>query len=80
MEETFAWKDGLFRFNGANIATIMKQAARWYGVEVIYKDKIDETFVAEIPRNVNLSKLLELLELTKQVHFNIEGKVVTVTH
>jgi ferric-dicitrate binding protein FerR (iron transport regulator) len=79
MEETFAWKDGVFRFNGAGIATIMKQAARWYGVEVVYKDKIDETFVAEIPRNVNLSKLLELLELTKQVHFNIEGKAVTVT-
>ncbi|HRP57972.1 FecR family protein [Agriterribacter sp.] len=79
MEETFAWKDGLFRFNGAGIATIMKQAARWYGVEVVYKDRIDETFVAEIPRHVNLSKLLELLELTKQVHFNIEGKTVTVT-
>ena len=79
MEETFAWKDGLFRFNGSGIETIMKQAARWYGVEVVYKDKIDEAFVAEIPRNVNLSKLLELLELTKQVHFNIEGKAVIVT-
>ena len=79
MEETLAWKDGLFRYNGADIITIMKQAARWYGVEVVYKDKIDETFVAEIPRNVNLSKLLELLELTKQVHFTIEGKTVTVT-
>lgn len=79
MEETFAWKNGLFRFNGAGIETIMKQAARWYGVEVVYKDKIDEAFVAEIPRNVNLSKLLELLELTKQVHFNVEGKTVIVT-
>ena len=79
MEETFVWKDGLFRFNGSGIETIMKQAARWYGVEVVYKDKIDEAFVAEIPRNVNLSKLLELLELTKQVHFNIEGKAVIVT-
>lgn len=79
IDETLAWKDGLFRFNGTDIETIMRQVARWYGVEVIYKDKITEQFVAEIPRSVNVSKLLELLELTKQVHFTINSKVITVT-
>jgi ferric-dicitrate binding protein FerR (iron transport regulator) len=79
MEETLAWKDGLFRFNGTDIETIMRQVARWYNVEVIYKDKINEQFVAEIPRSVKVSKLLELLELTKQVHFIISDKTITVT-
>lgn len=79
LDETLAWKDGVFRFNGTGIETIMRQVARWYGVEVIYKDKIAEQFVAEIPRSVNVSKLLELLELTKQVQFTINNKVITVT-
>ena len=79
MEETLAWKDGLFRFNGTDIETIMRQVARWYNVEVIYKDKISEQFVAEIPRSVKVSKLLELLELTKQVHFIINKRTITVT-
>ncbi|MCU0384579.1 MAG: FecR family protein [Flavihumibacter sp.] len=79
LEETLAWKNGLFQFNGTNIETIMRNVARWYGVEVVYKDKIEEQFVAEIPRNVNMSKLLELLELTKQVKFSINNKVITVS-
>ncbi|MBX2924243.1 MAG: FecR domain-containing protein [Chitinophagaceae bacterium] len=79
MDEILAWKDGVFRFNGTDIETIMRQVARWYGVEVVYKDKIAEQFVAEIPRGVNVSKLLELLELTKQVHFTVNNKVITVT-
>lgn len=79
MDEIMAWKDGVFRFNGTDIETIMRQVARWYGVEVVYKDKIGELFVAEIPRSVNVSKLLELLELTKQVRFSVNNKVITVT-
>lgn len=79
IKETLAWKNGLFQFNGTNIETIMRIVSRWYGVEVVYKDKIEEQFVAEIPRNVNVSKLLELLELTKQVKFSVNNKVITVT-
>lgn len=79
LEETLAWKNGIFQFNGTNIETIMRNVARWYGVEVVYKDKIEEQFVAEIPRNVPVSKLLELLELTKQVKFSVNNKVITVT-
>jgi ferric-dicitrate binding protein FerR (iron transport regulator) len=78
LNEVAAWKNGLFLFNGARIETIMRQVGRWYGVDVDYKDKLSEEFVAEIPRNVPLSKLLLLLEGTGQVHFSIAGKKVTV--
>jgi transmembrane sensor len=79
IEGTLAWKDGLFSYNGADIETIMRQVARWYGVNVVYKDKIAEQFVVEIPRTVTVSKLLSLMEATRQVHFTIEGKTITVT-
>ncbi|WP_431209896.1 FecR family protein [Puia sp. P3] len=78
LEEVLAWKNGEFRFNGASIAVIMDQLARWYGAEVRYKDDIREEFVAKIPRNVPISKVLKYLEATGQVKFAIDGNVITV--
>jgi len=75
---TLAWKNGLFAYEGADIATIMRQLARWYDVTIDYRDRVTETFVAQIPRDVPLSKALTLLEGTGQVHFIIQGKRVTV--
>lgn len=76
---TLAWKNGLFAYEGADITTIMRQLARWYDITVDYRSRITESFVAEIPRDVPLSKALSLLEATGQVHFIIRGKQVTVT-
>jgi len=78
IEETLAWKNGFFYFKGADIKTIMNQLSRWYGVSVKYKDKIDEEFVAEISRDVPVSKVLEMLQLTNQVHFKFEDGTISV--
>lgn len=78
MEATLAWKDGIFLFNNASLPAIMQQLSRWYGVSVVYRDSIHASFVADIPREVPLSQVLKLLELTKHVHFEIENKTVTV--
>jgi ferric-dicitrate binding protein FerR (iron transport regulator) len=78
LEEVLAWKNGEFRFKGAPIEVIMEQVSRWYGAEVVYKDKINEEFVARVPRDVPASKLLHYLEETGQVHFSIEDKTITV--
>jgi hypothetical protein len=79
MEEVLAWKDGVFRFDGSTVQTIMHQMERWYGVNVVYDDKVEGEFVAEIPRDVPISEVLKLLELTKKVHFKINGKTISVT-
>jgi transmembrane sensor len=78
LDEAVAWKNGRFRFNGSSIEEIMKQAARWYDIDVVYHDRIPETFVAKISRNVPISRLLDLLEMTQQVAFTVEGNKVTV--
>lgn len=78
IDEVMAWKNGRFNFNGASMEEIMTQLSRWYDIEIVYKDKVAENFVAKISRDVPLSRLLALLEMTKQVSFSIEGKKVTV--
>ena len=78
IEETMAWKNDIFKFTNASIESVMLQVSRWYDLDVVYKTKVTHHFVAEIPRNVPLSELLRLLELTDQVHFKIEGRKVIV--
>jgi len=75
-DDVVAWKNEMFSFNGADIHTIMRQVSRWYDVEVIIKGAIEEKFVGELPRNVNVSSLLKMLETTGAVKFKIEpGKI-----
>src|SRR5581483_7319365 len=78
LDEVLAWKNGEFRFNGASIEVIMDALIRWYGAEVVYKDQIKEEFVARIPRDVPVSKVLKYLEATGQVHFGIDGNKIIV--
>ncbi|NIG57556.1 FecR family protein [Chitinophaga sp. Cy-1792] len=73
-----AWKEGLFYFNGADIATILSEVERYYNVEVVYQANVNDVFVAKIPRDVPVSQLLNLLEMTNLVHFRIEGRKITV--
>ncbi|SKD00885.1 FecR family protein [Chitinophaga ginsengisegetis] len=78
IDEVMAWKNGRFQFSESSIEEIMNQLSHWYDIDVVYKDKIRETFVADINRDLPLSKLLTLLEMTKQVKFSIEGNKITV--
>jgi transmembrane sensor len=73
-----AWKNGLFRFESLDIETIMRQLSRWYDVRVTYDVKTTKHFTGIISRNVNVSEVLKMLELTGEMHFSIDGKKVTV--
>ena len=79
MEEALAWKNGLFDFESADIQMVMRQLARWYNVEVTYEGQINQHFTGKIDRNVNISKVLQMLELTEKVHFTIEGRKIIVS-
>ncbi len=78
LEEALAWKNNGFYFKNAPIEAIMRQVARWYDVEVVYEGKVNQQFNATIPRNVPVSKLLKLLEMTNDVHFIITNKTIIV--
>jgi ferric-dicitrate binding protein FerR (iron transport regulator) len=76
--DVVSWKNGRITFKGADIETVMRQMSRWYDVEIVYHKKLDDLFYAEIPRSTMLSDVLKALELSKNVHFKIDGKKVIV--
>lgn len=78
VDEVTAWKNGYFQFEGSDIKTIMRQVARWYNVDIVYEASISHDFVGTINRNEPVSRLLQLLEMTDEVHFSIEGRTIHV--
>lgn len=78
LDEIIAWKNGFFQFNKADIRTIMNQIARWYNVDIEFSGKLpDAHYRGHISRNVNLSKVLKVMELSG-IHFTIEGRKIIV--
>lgn len=79
VEETIAWKEGRFEFSNADMRTIMRQLERWYDIDVVYETNVNNRFNAtNVSRNLPISELLKLFELTEQIQFRIDGKKVVV--
>ncbi len=77
-ERMVAWTNGIFDFKNTDIKTILREAARWYNVQFKYDEVLSTTFSGQISRNVNVSQLLKILELTGKVHFDINGRTIIV--
>ncbi len=78
-QDAISWKNGDFVFNDELITSVMKKISRWYDVEVVYSGNVPHTrYVGKISRSENVSEVLKMLSLTKTIHFQVEGRRVTV--
>jgi transmembrane sensor len=78
VDDETAWKNGIFQFKDAGIDVILRQAARWYDVDIIYKKGVPvREFNGHISRNVKASELLNMLKYAG-VDLKIEGKDIIV--
>lgn len=78
LSEIVAWKEGLFLFRSAPIETVAAQLQRWYNVEIEYRGKPKEHFNATIKRTESLQRVLQILEGSGYVHFQLEGRKLIV--
>ena len=77
-DEVVAWKNEIFQFVKSDIHSVMRQIERWYDVEIEYRGNISTHFGGSISRNVTLDQVLNILQQTKKVRFEVEGKKVIV--
>lgn len=75
-----AWKEGLFVFEEASLEWIMQKLSRWYDIDVFYKntDRKAVIFSGEIDRYEDFENVLNLLELTNEVQFDVKERTVVV--
>ncbi len=78
-EEAIDWKNGYFQFDNASMERVMNKVKRWYNIDIEYQGKQPAVkFTGMISRNNNLSKILDLLQSTGGVSFEIVNQKVIV--
>jgi ferric-dicitrate binding protein FerR (iron transport regulator) len=79
VDAAIAWKNGIFELANADVASIMRQVARWYDVEVMYKGNVPKgTISGEVPRSLNLSEMVKVLALSG-IRCNINERKLIVS-
>lgn len=79
VDYVMAWKNGLFMFKSADIETILREAARWYDINIVYKEKSADRFSGKIDRKVNLAQLLQILKENEVTFKFEEGRKLIIT-
>lgn len=78
--DVIAWKNGKFVFWKERLETIMGTIARWYNLEVAYENQQvrNMLFSGKMDRYGNVRELLDMLEKTEKVRFelNHQGLIV----
>lgn len=78
VQTVMAWKNGLFDYNRSDITEVLRDAARWYDIEIVYEGKKPaDTFTGGIDRTATLTELLTILQMTG-VRFKLEGRKLIV--
>lgn len=75
--QALAWKDGYFLFKNTNIKDVVNELERWYNVDIQYDNSMEfENITGYISRNVKISSVLKMLQLSGIVNYEINGSKI----
>jgi ferric-dicitrate binding protein FerR (iron transport regulator) len=75
-----AWKNGFFNFSHTDFQAAMRQLARWYDVEIVYKGTIPaKSFSGVIDRQLGLAEVLKIFE-SEECALTIDGKSIIISN
>lgn len=77
--QVMGWKDGKFILDKVEVHALMRQLARWYDLEVIYRGEITQHFWGTVSEEMTAAQLFQMLESTGAAHFKLEGNTVIVS-
>ena len=75
-----AWMGDAFRFDKESLEVILRKLARWYDVEILYREEKLKNyhFKGKLPKYADIREVLDLLGETTSVDFEVKGKQVIV--
>jgi transmembrane sensor len=78
LDQVMAWKDGLFDYKRSDITEVLRDAARWYDIDIVYAgNRPNDTFTGGIDRTATLTELLTILQMTG-LQFKLDGRKLIV--
>jgi transmembrane sensor len=79
VQESVAWKNGLFMFEQESIFSIMNKISRWYDIVVEYRgDLKGKKYSGNISKFEEVTEVLKTMQLTGTIQFKIEGRRIIV--
>ena len=80
IEAVTAWRNGRFIFKKKRVENIMYDLARWYNVKIFFSNSSvkDVTITLDAPRYGKIEDILSLIEGTRDVNFDIKGRIINV--
>ncbi|NLU91537.1 FecR family protein [Chitinophaga sp. Ak27] len=77
-DEIMAWKEGYFKFENADLATVLRQFSHWYDVDVVYEGNVKpRKFFGMISRNSTLPNVLKMLN-ANDIAYRIDGRKLII--
>ncbi|MDR1273721.1 MAG: FecR family protein [Odoribacteraceae bacterium] len=75
-----SWRAGLFDFDGMNLEELCTRLGRWYNVDFVFVSPParSRTFTGAVKRDNNLQFMLDFIEKTSNVRFEIKGATIEV--
>jgi ferric-dicitrate binding protein FerR (iron transport regulator) len=75
-----AWKNEFFNFENQLLEDMLQTLSRWYDVKIVYEDdeKKNLKFSGVLKRTSNINELLESIEKTGRVKFEITNKKIII--
>jgi hypothetical protein len=80
-EDVIGWTSGFIPVGGPDIDYTMRQIARWYDVNIIYKGKKpDVSFEGKLPRAATIENVIKLLNANNiKARLNEKDRTIIVT-
>jgi ferric-dicitrate binding protein FerR (iron transport regulator) len=77
-EQAIAWKNGFFHFDKADMPTVLREVARWFDLDIVYKGSVSpDLFSGKIQRNLPLQSILNYFK-DSNLNFEIQGRTLIV--
>ncbi|OQP38666.1 hypothetical protein A4H97_18270 [Niastella yeongjuensis] len=77
-EQTIAWKNGYFHFDKADMPTVLREVARWFDLDIVYKGTVSQDlFSGKMQRNLPLQTILNYFK-DSNLNFEIQGHTLIV--
>ncbi len=76
-----SWTEGVFNFNDMSLDEIMKIVARWYQVDVVFENERirHDQYFGKMPMYSDIEDVLRKIELSGNVKYKLEGKMLTIS-
>ncbi len=78
--DEISWKNGYFSFKRKSLEDIMMVLSRWYDFKVVFQEEDIKkaSFTGIFRRTQNIEDILEILQNTNEISFEINQKTITM--